>query len=108
RGLALVEAREPLAPSRRVARQPGPVHQLGREHRGDALLAAAHEQLLAVLGLRPADRHAELRERAVERRPVAVALGLGEHAVAVEDERVHRAAVVLARTISSGLTVSLV
>ena len=47
------------------------------------------EQLAPVLLLGPLDREAELPERLVEGRQVPVALGVGEHAVAVEDERAH-------------------
>ena len=43
-----------------------------------------------VLLVRPLDGQAELGERLVERGQVAVALGVGEHAVAVEDQRRHR------------------
>ena len=56
RRLALVEAGEPFALPGRVARQAGRPHELRSEHRRDALLPAAHQELLAVLVLRPADR----------------------------------------------------
>ncbi len=52
----------------------------------EALLAAADPQQRPVLLRGPAEREAELLERAVERDQVPVELGLGEHAVAVEDE----------------------
>ena len=48
-------------------------------------------QLLAVLLLGPAHRQAELLEGLVERGQVAVALGVGEHPVAVEDQGGHQA-----------------
>jgi hypothetical protein len=59
------------------------------EQRGDPLLAAADLQPPGVLGLVPDDVQAGLRERLVEGWPVPVALGVGQHPVAVEDERGH-------------------
>ncbi len=56
---------------------------------GDALLAAADLQLLGVGGLVPVDRQVELGEGLVEGGQVAVLLGVGQHTVAVEDERRH-------------------
>src|SRR6185436_21115281 len=59
------------------------------EQRGHPLLAAADLELLGIFRLRPRDRQPDVGEHLVERRPVAVALGVGEHAVAVEDQRRH-------------------
>ncbi len=70
-----------------VGRQAGRGDELGGEQAGQALLAAADEDLPPVLLHRPPDRQPELLEGLVERHQVAVQLGVGEHAVAVEDER---------------------
>ena len=70
-----------------VGGQPGRRDELGGEQAGQALLAAADEDLLLVLVDRPPDGQPELLEGLVERDQVAVQLGVGEHAVAVEDER---------------------
>ena len=55
------------------------------------LLAAGDEQELAVKRHVPFGVDAHLRERAVEADPVAVALGIDQHAVAVEDDRLEHA-----------------
>ena len=79
RGLALVQRRAIRSRSR---------VGVGEERR-DPLLAAADPQPLGRTPPRPSHGQAGLGERLVERGPVAVALGVGEHAVAVEDERGH-------------------
>ncbi|WP_344937238.1 hypothetical protein [Actinoplanes nipponensis] len=80
------------------AQQVGPVgvaHGRGEgglgEQRRHPLLAAADAQLGRVLLLAPPGGQAELREGGVERGQVAVPLGVGEHAVAVEHQRGHHA-----------------
>ena len=85
--LAAVPGRDdgPLALG--VFGQAGLRDELGSEQAGHALLAAADQQLLTVLRDGPADGQAELLERLVERDEVAVPLGVGDNAVAVEDER---------------------
>jgi hypothetical protein len=74
-----------------VGRQPGRGDELRGEQAAHPLLAAADEQPLRVVLLRPAHRQAELLECLVERGQVPVPLGVGEHAVAVEDQRVRHA-----------------
>ncbi len=69
-----------------VGGQAGGGHELRGEQAGQPFLAAADAELLLVLRHAPADREAELGERLVERGQVAVALGVGQHPVAVEDE----------------------
>ncbi len=66
-------------------------HELVGQQRGHPLLAAADAQLLGVLLHGPLHVEPGLGEGLVERGPVAVALGVGEHAVAVEDQRGHAA-----------------
>ncbi len=76
-----------------VRRQAVALDVLGREQRRQPLLAAADRQQPPVLRDAPVDRQAELVERRVEGRQVAVALGVRQDAVAVEDERrAHRPA----------------
>ena len=72
-----------------VGRQAVGGHELVGEQRRHPLLAAADAQLVGVLLLGPLHRDPRLGEGLVERGPVAVALGVGEDAVAVEDQRGH-------------------
>src|SRR4029079_4302476 len=60
---------------------------MGREVAAQPLLPAADLEQDRVLVLGPAEREAQLLEGLVEGDEVAVALGVGQHAVAVEDER---------------------
>src|SRR5262249_31477168 len=71
-------------------------YELRREQARHALLAAADLEPLGVLLLAPVHRQPDIGERLVERGQVAVALCVGEHAVAVEEERGHDAAARLA------------
>ena len=63
--------------------------KLGGQLAPHPLLAAGDLQLVAVLLLRPVQRHPDLDEGLVEGRQVPVTLGVGEHPVAVEDEGAH-------------------
>ncbi len=82
--------------------QPGRRDEAGRQQRGHPLLAAADPEQPAVLLLRPLHRQAELAEGLVEGRQVAEALGVGEDAVAVEDERGHQRPCPRCRTCGCG------
>ena len=73
-------------PSASVGR-PAAATKSGRQQRRHPLLATADAQPPTVLLLGPLHGQAELPERLVERRQVAVSLGVGEDAVAIEDER---------------------
>jgi hypothetical protein len=66
-------------------------HEFVGEQRAHPLLAAADLELLAVLLLGPPHGQTHLGEGLIERRPVTVALGVGEHTVTVEDQRGHAA-----------------
>ena len=74
-----------------VLREPVRPDELRGEQAGHPLLAARDLELERVLVLGPFDRKPELAERLVERGTVAVTLGVGEDAVAIEDERRHQA-----------------
>ena len=77
---------------------PGPEVDLGvrGEVAAHPLLAAADLEQTGVLLLGPAEREAQLLEGLVEGHEVAVALGVGQHAVAVEDQRPGHAVTTLA------------
>ena len=87
RGLGLVPAGDQVALLVGVGGQVRGLDEHGREHGREAFLAAADREQVPVLLLAPVDREAGLGERLVERGQVAVALGVGQDAVAVEDQR---------------------
>ena len=76
---------------RRIGGQTRACDELGVEHARHPLFSAADLEFDAVLLLRPLHRPAELTEGLVESGEVSVPLGVGKHAVAVEDERFHEA-----------------
>src|SRR6478609_980132 len=81
-----------------ASRQPAARDEVGLQQRPQPLLAAADPEQPAVLLLRPAHRQVELLEGGVEGGEVAVPLGVGEHAVAVEEQaRAHRTALATPR-----------
>ena len=69
---------------------------VGGEVAAHPLLAPADLEQDGVLLLGPAEREAQLLEGLVEGHEVAVALGVGQHAVAVEDQRPGHAVTTLA------------
>ncbi len=88
-GLAPVPARDLGQLPVVITGQPRGLHEPGCEQGGETLLAATDPQLLSVVVHAPLDRQAELPEGLVEGRQVPVTLGVGDHAVTVEDEQAH-------------------
>jgi hypothetical protein len=75
-----------------ILRDPGGTHEVRvAEEAGHALLAPADLQPFGVFVLVPVHGQSVLFERGIEGRQVPVALGVGKHTVAVEDQRSHQA-----------------
>ena len=72
-----------------ILRQVVRPHEARRQLASHPLLAAADLELATIVLLGPVEWQPELAEGLVEGWQMAVALGVGEHAVAVEDERAH-------------------